>query len=307
VRPTPRAAEPERPNFAFDVEGGGTITDSIRVRNFGADPLVLAIYASDALTTSTGGLDLLPAGETPTDVGAWISLTVESIVVPPRAFVDVPFSMVVPANAASGDHTGGIVTSITTGGENGAGEPVRLDRRLGTRVQVRVGGELRPQLVVSALSTGYSGTVNPFGAGTMRVDYTVTNTGNVRLAADQVVKVEGPLGVPSRRVQPDRMPELLPGNSLSFSVEIDRVWPAVRHKASVELHAYPTRPDDVGPLPATRAATVWTVPWGQVLAVVVVVTVTAVLLWNRARRRWTEASKVRHAVKTALAEREGWT
>lgn len=309
VRPTPTDTAPERPNFAFEVEGGDTIADSIRVRNFGTDALELSIYASDALITASGALDLLPAGATPVDVGAWIRLEASSLIVEPGEFLDVPFTMTVPENAAAGDHTGGIVTSIATPAKDDTGQPVVLDRRLGSRVQVRVGGELRPELVVTALSTSYAGSPNPLGGGTVRVSYTIENTGNVRLAADQAVTVKGLLGVGSRRVEPKDVPEVLPGNSVSFSVNIDGVWPAVRSDVQVELKPFATiGADELAALPpaVSRTASVWTFPWAQTVTLAVLVGVPAGIVWNRGRRKWQEETVVRQAVKTAIAQREGW-
>lgn len=192
IRPTPTQAEPDRPNFSFGLKEGDSVSDSIRIRNFGTRKLALKIYASDALTTASGALDLLPASAKPKDVGAWTTLNRSSIEVEPTEYVDVPFTVRVPGAVESGDHTGGIVTSISTDGAAADGQPVILDRRLGSRIQVRVAGPLRPALEISNLRTRYSTTANPVGSGTINVTYTVKNTGNVRLAADQIVQVKGP-------------------------------------------------------------------------------------------------------------------
>lgn len=314
VRPTPSAEEPERPNYAYDLAPGATVRDSIRVRNFGTEALPLAIYASDALTTATGVLDLLPAGEEPTDVGAWTVLDATNVEVPPQGFVDVQFTLVVPADAEPGDHTGGIVTSYRTPSEDESGQPVVLDRRLGSRIHVRVDGELVPRLEVSDVEVSYSGTANPLGTGTLHVDYVVTNVGNVRLGAAPTVVVPGRLGFPGREVALDRMPELLPGNSLGFTVDVPAVWPTVRTTAEVVLDPVPTREgDDFGSdVPtATASVSTWSVPWSQVGAVLVVVGVPLWVWRSRRRRRRREAALVQQverttaivteAVQTALA------
>ena len=81
VRPTPSAAAPDRPHFSFDVKPGGVITDSIRVRNFGAAALTFRIYASDAFTTKSGAWTCSRRIKQPKDVGAWISMGIDTIVV----------------------------------------------------------------------------------------------------------------------------------------------------------------------------------------------------------------------------------
>lgn len=307
VRPAPTASEPERSNFSYDADPGATVRDSIRVRNYGAEPLPLAIYASDAMTTSSGALDLLPAGEQPTDVGAWTVLDAANIEVPPLGFVDVPFTMVVPVDAESGDHTGGIVTSYRAPGTDDEGEPVVLDRRLGSRMYVRVGGELRPQLEVSDLMVTWSGTPNPLGTGTLHVGYTVTNTGNVRLGADQVVVVGGRFGLPGREVTLEPMGELLPSSSLDFSVDVPDVWPTFRTTTRVELDLVPTREGDEFDADTPRAAAsvgTWTVPWPQLVVLLVLVGIPLRVRWTRRRRRRREAVVVQQAVQTTVIVQE---
>lgn len=308
VRPTPTTANPERPNFAFDATPGGTIKDSIRVRNYDKSALALDLYASDAITTSSGALDLLPAGTKPTDVGVWIDLDSDHIVVPASGFLDIPFTMTVPANAEPGDHTGGIVTSYRQPGTTSGGDPVVLDRRLGNRVHVRVAGATTPGLTVSDLSVSYGGTWNPFGPGKVHVEYTVTNTGNVRVAADQSVTAKGLFGLGGQTASVKAMPELLPGSSLHFAADITGVWPTFATSTEVDLSLTPTRPgDSFDGVTASDARTTMSLPWPQLLVLLLLVAAVLAWRWNRRRRRRREAALVDEAVRTALAGRENDT
>ena len=305
VRPSPTDADPERPNFGYDIAPGVTVTDSIRVRNYSEETLRLDLYASDAITTSTGALDLLPAGEEPTGVGAWISLDSSELAIAPLEFVDVDFTLTVPADAEPGDHTGGIVTSHRTPGVDDGGDTVILDRRLGNRVHVRVDGPLRPALQISDAEVSYTGSFNPVGTGSMHVTYTVTNTGNVRLGAEQTVTTNGRLFFPGRTVTPEPMGELLPGNSLTFDVDVGEVWPIGRTTATIELTPIPTRDGDVfdADTPVESAsATAPTMPWALLASLAVLVGVA--VLWRRQRRRRErrEAALVDAAVREALAD-----
>ncbi|MDQ7908050.1 DUF916 domain-containing protein [Phytohabitans sp. ZYX-F-186] len=307
VRPTPTKDQPERPNFSYDLVPGQRIEDSVRVRNLGDKPLTLTVYASDALTTSTGALDLLPAGKPPTDVGKWIVLDTAAIEVPPKKFVDVPFTMVVPADTESGDHTGGIVTSYRSPGVDDKGRAVVVDRRLGTRMYTRIGGELRPQLEISDLTIGYSGTANPLEPGDVHVTYTVTNTGNVRLSAEQLLVVPGRLGFPGREAVLDQMPELLPANSLTFSADITDVWPTFRSAVTVELRPVPTRDGDAfdpQTPQATASAAAWSVPWSQLVVLLVVAAAVLWVAWRVRRRRRRKDAVQERAVEVAAIVKE---
>jgi hypothetical protein len=276
VRPTPTSAEPERPNFSFAVKGGDTVKDSIRVRNISPTVLKLKIYASDALNTASGALDLLRAGEKAKDVGAWTTLDKSALELPVAGFVDVPFTMKVPPKGSveSGDHTGGIVTSLVSDGVGADGQPVVLDRRLGTRIQVRMEGPLHPALTVTDFKTSYNGPKNPVGGGTMHLTYTVNNTGNVRMAADQNLALNGLFGLGGRSPSVDPMPELLPGNSITLHQDISGVLPALRTSSKVKLSPVATRAGDTfpdGTAAPTASTSNWTLPWALLLLVLVLV------------------------------------
>jgi hypothetical protein len=303
VRPTPREGEENRPNYLLDVEPGQVVEDSIRVRNFGKTELPLTLYASDARTTETGAIDLLPAGERPKDVGAWIDLEKSELRIAPEEFVDIPFTMTVPDNAESGDHVGGIVTSYIAPGSDETGQPVKLDRRLGTRVQVRVAGELRPGLTITSFNSSYGGTVNPAGKGDMTVTYTVTNTGNVRMSAQQFLEVDGPLGLTGVEADLNPMPELLPGNSLTMTSRISGVWPILRASSELEVRPIPTRPGDNFPALQSAYASSgnWTMPWTLILFLLAIAGGTAGTVLMRRQQQAREDARVDEKVRAELA------
>ncbi|MGD9797960.1 MAG: hypothetical protein AB7V15_07640 [Acidimicrobiia bacterium] len=303
VRPTPTEAQPDRPNFSYEIEAGGTLSDSFRVRNFGTEPLPLTLYATDAVVTPAGELSLLPAEDEPTDAGTWVDLDLDELVVAPGEIVDVPFTLTVPAGVETGDHSAGIVTSFVAEGTEGD-RPVLVDNRLGSRMHIRVTGELRPAIEISDVRLDYRDRVNPFGPGSLEVAYTVTNVGNVRLAADQVVRVEGLAGFGAKELVVERMPELIVGSSLSFTVEVPDVWPALRTEATVELTPVPVREGDEFDAEALgvelATATAWTLPWAQLATLLVLVGGPLLWRWRRRRRVRREDARVKAAVDAAL-------
>ncbi|KRC37477.1 WxL protein peptidoglycan domain-containing protein [Oerskovia sp. Root22] len=293
------------PTFDFALEPGATLTDQLVVTNHGEVPLDLAVYAADAFTSPTGALDVLPAGTPSEDLGAWISTDVPQVAVAPGERATVPFTLTVPTDATPGDHTAAVVTSLVTGAGAGAGG-VAVDRRLGTRVLVRVAGDLAPSATVTDVDADYAGSWNPAGTGDAHLTFTVTNTGNVRLAGPLAATVAGPMGVGAVSVPLGDLPELLPGDAITLTGTATGVAPLGRLSASVALApvvattATTTLPDDATSHaldPATGEAHLWAVPW-SVLAVATLL-VGAVLAWRTLRRR----ARVRFeaAVQDALA------
>ncbi|GAA3586335.1 WxL protein peptidoglycan domain-containing protein [Kribbella ginsengisoli] len=246
-----------RANYSYTVAAGGQVQDAFVVLNRGKAPLDLAVYAGDAFTTSTGELDL--RGSDSKDLGTWVHADRKQVRVLPGKSVEVPFRIEVPADARPGDHLGGVITSLTQND---------VERRLAIRIRLRVSGQLEPSLSVEDLKVKYAGN------GDATVAYEIRNTGNTIAAARQTASVSGPFGrLESQSGAIADSPQLLPGETWKVSVPVKGVTPAGRLTGAVELLPLVT---DAAGSTATFAAVrttahAWTIPWGVVLLLVVVV------------------------------------
>jgi len=282
VAPADNDLGASRPNFGYEVEPGDTIDDAFVVTNGTAAPLALAVYAADAFTTSSGQLDLLPAGEPSADVGTWVALDQDEVTLDAGQAATIRFTVTVPDDATPGDHSGGIVTSFRSAQ---SGSTVALDSRLGSRMHVRVAGELAPAVDATDVRVDYHPSWNPFAAGSATVTYVLRNTGNTRAAATDSASVAGPLGLLSAGSPQQDTPELTARSEIERQIEVAGVWPTLRLSASVEV-----LPESVGvggaTLPTlTVEGSAWAVPW-SLLVLVLVVVVGAVLVPSvRERRR----------------------
>ncbi|GAA4581442.1 hypothetical protein GCM10023194_12680 [Planotetraspora phitsanulokensis] len=298
----------DRSSYSYDVNPGGLIKDAMVVANRSKTPLTLTVYAADGFTTDTGQLDLLTKDKKSVRIGAWVHADRGSVTVQPGKTVQVPFTVTVPGNATPGDYVGGVLTSLTQADE---AEGINVDRRLGIRVKLRVSGELKPNLSVEDFDVDYSGTFNPFGTGDATITYTIHNTGNAMLSAQQAVSVSGPFGWlrtdASKLTSP---PELLPGESWKVKVPVHGVAPAVDLAATVTLT--PLITDAAGSTSALKPIQItahgWAVPW--TLSVLVIVLIAAVVLAilltrrNRVRRKLREDARVQEAVEQALRDQK---
>jgi hypothetical protein len=280
VQPARADGPDSRAWFTYSLAPGAVVEDVVAVSNPGDQPITLRTYASDAITTATGAFDLLAASEEPTDVGSWISLAADEISLAPGETADIPFTLTVPGNASPGDHAGGIVASMTVEGEQD-GSAVLVDRRVGSRVYLRVDGPLQPALVVEDLSAAFDGGSATSGRVTLR--YTVRNTGNVRLPAAQRVQIEGPFGTGVVDRELDELPEILPGSALGQEVVVDDVTALGRLSASVVV--LPAEVPGASTGPSSASATVWALTTAQVVFGLVLLVVLAALSWWVGRRR----------------------
>ncbi|MEU2200727.1 DUF916 domain-containing protein [Isoptericola sp. NPDC019482] len=280
-----------RANFAYAVEPGDRLRDVLVVTNRSATPLDLAVYGTDALTTPSGHLDLLPADQEPTDVGTWLTLETDGgVAIDPGETVEVPFTLEVPQDATPGDHAGGVVTSLRQQVGDGA---LSVDRRLALRVHARVGGALAPGLAVSDVGVVVHPTANPVGAARATVTYTLTNTGNARLVPTESVRLTGPGASASAGGEP--ADELLPGAVVRRTVQVDGVRPTFRVTADVRADGLVVGVGGGGATTATGTAAGWAVPWALVgVVVLVVAAAVAWPLWRsrRARRGSSEPREV---------------
>ncbi|MGA4687238.1 WxL protein peptidoglycan domain-containing protein [Micromonospora sp. AB353] len=297
---TPRGPN-GRPAFSYKLDPGAILTDYVGVTNHSSRPLTLNLYASDAVTTTSGGFDLLAAGQKPTDVGSWVRLPRRTVTIPAASRLDVPFTLTVPPNATPGDHAGGIVASLTDAGSDPRGNRVAVDHRVGARIYLRVTGELQPTLTIQDLRVRHTGSVDPLTGGTVTATFTVRNTGNVRLAGQPVLGVAGPFGQARRSVTGAALPEILPGGELTTTVRMPGVPPLFRLTANVTVTPVAVGDQVLDPPPraSTARAAVWAVPWPQ-LALLALLALTGWALIATRRRR-----AAQHARAVAAAREEG--
>ncbi len=284
---TPTGTDPNqpgaRPTFSYDLDPGATVNDSLTVWNYGSSQLNFHIYATDAYNTQSGGFDLIPSETKPKDAGSWVTLEQDFVTLPPTSKVQLNFTIRVPANATPGDHTAGIVAASETPAVNSEGKHVILDRRVGSRLYLRVNGPAKPALAVENVASDYHPSVNPL-SGNLDVTYTVRNTGNVRLGARQRVAVSDVFGDVAEAT-PAPLPELLPGNAVTITRHFADV--AATFRLSTDVTVTPFAPKATGGgatgaelVRATSSVHTWAIPWS--LIVLLVVFAVAIVL---ARRR----------------------
>lgn len=193
----------------------------------------------------------------------------------------VPFSITVPADAEPGDHVGGLVAALVSSGDT----PVEVERRVGSRLFVRVAGSVVPSVRVESPTAVYRGTLNPVGTGAVDVTYTVVNDGNLRLALRPSVEVSALFGLSERATTGDVLPELLPGNAVTLTHTVTGVWPLGPLDVHVRAEPVTSATQDLAGTvePASADTTLWAVSWTMLAAAVLLVGV-LVALW-RVRRR----------------------
>ncbi len=306
-QPANETGADSRTRFSYQIGPGQRVDDNYLVRNTGSTAQVMTVFATDAYNTDDGSYGLLDTDATPVDAGGWVRFAggATSLEIPlePGASQLVTFSVEVPADASPGDHAAGIVISVVSP----QGE-ILVDRRVATRLYVRVPGDLTASMTVSSISAEYSGGLNPF-SGTTTITFTLKNNGNVALEGALVAGVNTYFGIGSGTAVRGEVAEMLPGSTRTMSVAVDGVPqigylnPYVRIAPAVDEEAI-----NPGPLrEVSRDTAIFVTPW-WLLAIIVIALAVWGFLRLRARRdeknaaewiEYTEAEARRKAAEEA--------
>lgn len=292
IAPAQEDRADDRPYINMAAPPGSVIYDYVAILNQDDEPIDLDIYAADVIMAEGGGLGLMSRDEPSFDAGAWIGADGPSTITVPAqtpetgyGFTIVPIAITIPVDAEPGDHLGGVVAALRTTGQGANTPTIELEQRVALRVYVRVAGDLRPGLDVFGLTASWEPD-SPVGVGSVTVAYTLVNTGNVRMAVEPSVTVEGPFGLLPRTGAGDRVDELLPGGSVAHTVVVGDVWAIGRLAVTVDATALPAS-TGVEPGIGTVTATtdVWAVPWLAIAVLLLLIALGVIVVRRRRRRR----------------------
>ncbi|RIV41176.1 hypothetical protein [Micromonospora radicis] len=292
VQPANQQGPDGRRWVELTLDPGQVVTEHLAVRNFGAAPVVFSLKAADGYLTDKGRFNMLSSDRVSVDGGTWIEVQ-EKVTVGARETRVVPFTIRVPVDASPGDHPAGIAASVVS-----ASGAVAVESRVGFRVMLRASGTVTAALSAEGLAATYRRSWNPFTAGTLRVTYTASNTGNVAVTGTGRVRTEELFGLVTRD-GPGEVAETLPGGERQVEAAVGGVWGLGRVTTGVEVTPAVVGGDPavvggdpavVGGdpagaqlRPAVATVTVWVLPWPQLALVVVLAAL--VLLWRGVTRR----------------------
>ncbi|MDO8145629.1 MULTISPECIES: WxL protein peptidoglycan domain-containing protein [unclassified Isoptericola] len=269
-----------RRSIGHTVEPGASTTDQVSVTNHSTAEVTFAMAANDGYLTANGSFDVRPSGSEPVDAGSWIEVP-PSVTAGPGETVVVPLDIAVPARATPGDHPAGVTASVITGDER-----VRVENRVGVRVDVRVPGAVEARLDATDLDVTYEPSWNPFAPGSASVRFDLVNDGNVRLAADPLVTADAWDGQRSTTAEGG---EVLPGSSRAVEADVEQLWPLgpVRVRVAAQPSAVEPTGDaaDVVAEPVAAEITAWALPVPQLLLLTGLVLLLGAGVARRRRRK----------------------
>ncbi|MFT4284739.1 MAG: DUF916 domain-containing protein [Protaetiibacter sp.] len=272
-----------RGEFSYIAQPGEAVVDHAAVRNFGTSPLTVELSVQDATQSEDGTFELLEPEEEPSGVGAWVRLEQHQLTVPPRSSLVVEFTLEVPAGAEPGDHAGGLVAVSAVEQEDGSA----VQYRVGSRLHVRVGGSIAASLALASSGGRYDQPAGPLAPGTLALEVSAENTGNLRLAPTLTARASTLFGVWTTETQLADYGELLPGSRVARPVVLDGAPPLGPVWITIDVAGTSSRGQDATDATTAKPLTVvvWAMPWIPLaLLAVAALALAAGLGIRRARR-----------------------
>jgi hypothetical protein len=289
-----------RAYFKPVIAPGAAYQDSVLVTNSSDDATTLIVYPVDGLTGQTSGTVYANHSDPLKKAGMWLSPSMSTVTLAPHAGQLVPFKIVVPAGASSGDHVAGIAVEAAERASSGGEFGVKTVLRTVVGVDITVPGPAAPGLAIGRLALR-STPGTDMAALSMRIG----DPGGKLVKPFVTVTMNGPDGY-HRTVQ-RQLDTVLPGDSIDFPF----AWPDSLRAGDYHATVQATG----GAIPVTRSAdlTLGTAlrgvtnrelptenhfPWTPVVAGVGIL-VLASMLWWWARRRRARERAARRARRSA--------
>lgn len=183
----PAFPDPSNPRtndiFIETITPGTVKQEGVKVINNTKQPRTLIVYSTDFVPSSGGGFACKQYAEPKEEVGKWIDMEKQDIILPPMSSEVVFFAISVPKDAEIGEYNGCIaIQDKLPSGENGKGG-VSLATRTALRVAITIPGDALRKLEIVGFST------KPLNGGGVILFPQVKNLGNVSVDSDVEVKI----------------------------------------------------------------------------------------------------------------------
>jgi len=96
----------------YSLEAGQSETSAVVVTNPGDEEAYLRLFATDARTSSQGGVSFPDSTEPVSATGGWISLSASEFALQPQEQRVIPFTISVPPDARAGEHRAAILLEL---------------------------------------------------------------------------------------------------------------------------------------------------------------------------------------------------
>lgn len=167
----------------YELKAGATTQDKLRVVNDGQVGYDFTVYTRPYSVNDESYVPDFTATAQNADAYKWVTFEKTSYRLEPGAFVEVPYSVRVPANATPGGHYGVIFAETQPSADNSGGSVVRK-KRVGSILYATIDGDI----TTAGKSQGLSVPFFQFNAP-LKISERVTNSGNTDFVVSSDVRI----------------------------------------------------------------------------------------------------------------------
>ncbi len=129
--------------FVLELQPGASYTDSVIITNNGETPLTLTPTFEDFVPTGEANITFVKNAGGKSSLAGWVSVADSSVTLQPKEERRVPYTIVVPADAAPGGHFAVIFFNASEGSGAATGTTgVGILPRVGSLLMVSVPGDI---------------------------------------------------------------------------------------------------------------------------------------------------------------------
>jgi hypothetical protein len=283
------------PSFQFNVPAGGSGKGDIVIINDGDETMTVLIYTANQKVDAKGNIQFdVPNRDTQDILGSpamWIRLALPKLTrtigntsyidMKPGDRVPVGFEFTVPADAPAGDHPAVIFFEMVDLNKNKTGSVSQVSGRVGSRLRIRVQGQVNENVEVSPFSA------RQFVIGDMiPYVFTIRNRGNIDQFMTGTMTILDSNDAEKYRAQvlTESTVFAATDKEVSGTLRSDNVWLGryvLRLDASYPRTGKVSGSQDLQHIIKER--TLWVAPlWLVVIAIVVIGLLVLWVIWRRA-------------------------
>jgi hypothetical protein len=228
-----RPANPREDNarsasiFVYQLEPKTSYNDGVLVSNNTNEKKTIRIGAVDSIAASDGAFACAQNSEDRLDVGSWVKLSKDSVTLESGTTEVVDFTITVPQNASTGEHSGCITIQEDKAPSAGSDGGIVLSFRSAIRVSITIPGDIVKAITVSGVK------LNPKtdDAKQFTIQPTLTNTGNVSLDTEITTRLVSAFGTVASETTSTY--PVLPRTSARWNFDVNRPFWGGWYRATV--------------------------------------------------------------------------